>query len=256
MSEPREGQALTASIAAVRASRHAQVTIGSGIDLAAAATLGHVPIGLSEIALAVCDFPVVLIKDGATGGFRLVVLLGFEANRNLFVLGESWAATYLPLNVLRLPFCLGAPDGGEVELCIDEASSLFGCTPGIALFEASGAESAFLARRRALVQQMLPDAEAAARFVAALAAARLITPMTLTLQYADQHRQDIQGAYTIDPLALETLDDATVVQLHRSGHLGPIHAMMHSLGQLNRLEQLHNARGERQIASSAVQLQL
>lgn len=245
-----------ASIAAVSAARHGDVTIRSGSDLAAAAALGHVPIGLSEISLAVCDFPVVLIKDGATGGFRLVVLLGFEADRNLFVLGKGWAATYLPLNILRLPFCLGAPDGGAAELCIDEASSLFGAAPGIALFEAGGAESAFLAGRRALVQQMLADAEAAAGFVRAIAAERLVTPMTLTLHFADQHQQDIQGAYTVDPLALETLDDAAVLRLHRAGHLAPIHAMMHSLGQLNRLEQLHNARGERQIVSSAVQLHL
>lgn len=247
---------MTASIAAVSRARHGSVTIGSGSDFAAASMLGQVPIGLSEIPLAVCDFPLVLIKDSATGGFRLVVLLGFEADRNLFVIGENWAATYLPLNILRLPFCLGAPDGGAVDLCIDEASSLLGCAPGAALFEASGAETVFLAGRRALLQQMLADAEAAAQFVGAIAAERLITPMTLTLHFADHHQQDIEGAYTIDPLALETLSDATLLRLHGQGHLASVYAVMHSLGQLNRLEQLHNARGERQITASAVQLHL
>lgn len=247
---------MTASIAAVSPARHGQTTIGPGTDLAAAAVLGHVPLGLGEVPLAACDYPIVLIKDGATGAFRLVALLGFEAARNLYVIGESWAATYLPQNILRLPFCLGAPGGGAVELCIDEASSLFGRAPGAALFEADGSETAFLAGRRALLSKMLADAEAADRFVSAIAAERLITPMTLTLHFADQHQQDIAGAYTIDPLALETLADASVLKLHRSGHLAPIHAMIQSLGQINRLEQLHNARGERRITRSAVQLHL
>ena len=245
-----------ASIAAVSHARHGGLTIGTGVDLAAAAALGHVPLGLGEIPLAGCDYPLVLIKDGATGAFRLVALLGYAADRNLYVIGENWAATYLPLNVLRLPFCLGTPNGDAVELCIDEASSLLGRAPGAALFEADGTETPFLAGRRALIEQMRADAEATAQFVSAIAAERLITPMTLTLHYADQHQQDIQGAYTIDPLALETLADAAVLRLHRSGHLAAIHAMIHSLGQLNRLDQLHNARGERPIMRSAFQLHL
>lgn len=245
-----------ATIAAVSQARHGQITIGQGTDLAAAAGLGHVPLGFGEVPLAVCDYPVVLIKDGATGAFRLVALLGFAADRNLFVLGESWAATYLPRNVLRLPFCLGTPNGDALGLCLDEASSLVGRSPGAALFAPDGSETPFLAGRRALLQQMLADAEAAAAFVGAIAAERLITPMTITLHYADRHQQDIEGAYTIDPLALETLGDAALLRLHRSGHLAAVHAMIHSLGQLNRLEQVHNARGERQITQSAVQLHL
>ncbi|WP_298167029.1 SapC family protein [Novosphingobium sp.] len=245
-----------ASLAAVRPERHGQLTIGTGTDLAAAAGLGHVPLGISEIPLAVCDYPVVLIKDGTTGGFRLVALLGFEANRNLFVIGENWAATYLPLNVLRLPFYLGAADGGALAVCLDEASSLIGRAPGHALFDADGTETGFLTSRRKLLDDMLADAKATARFVSAITAARLITPMTITLHHADQHQQDIAGAYTIDPLALETLDGAALLALHRDGHLGAIYALMHSLGQLGRLEQLHNARGERLITRSAVQLHL
>ncbi|GEO01605.1 SapC family protein [Novosphingobium sediminis] len=244
------------TLAAVRRERHGSVTIGHGTDLAAAAMLGHVPLGFSEIPLAVCDYPIVFIKDGATGAFRLVALLGFAANRNLFVIGGSWAATYLPLNVLRLPFYLGAPDGGELELCIDEGSSLIGGTPGNALFEASGSETAFLAGRRTLLNTMLADAEKTARFVSTVTAARLVTPMTITLHHADQRQQDIAGAYTIDPLALESLDGETLQKLHRDGHLGAIYAVMHSLGQLTRLEQLHNAHGEHPIARSAVQLHL
>lgn len=247
---------MTASIAALSRARHGTTTVGTGTDLEAAARFGHVPLGLGEVALAACDYPIVLIKDGATGAFRLVALLGFEADRNLYVLGESWAATYLPLNVLRLPFCFAAPEGQALEVCIDEASSLVGQTTGTALFAPDGSESAFLSGRRALLARMAYDMEAATRFVAKLAAERLVTRMTITLHFADQHQQDITGAYTIDPLALDALDDAAVLRLHRSGLLAPIHAMIHSLGQINRLEQLHNAQTARRIAQAAVQLHL
>ncbi|MFX8418129.1 SapC family protein, partial [Acinetobacter baumannii] len=79
---------------------------------------------------------------------------------------------------------------------------------------------------RALLVRMADDMEAATRFVVTLAAERLVTRITITLHFADQHQQDITGAYTIDPLALDALDDAAVLRLHRSGLLAPIHAMI------------------------------
>lgn len=247
---------MSGSIVPVSRARHGRMAVAGGPDLAAAATLGHVPIGLGEVPLALCDYPLVLLKDGGTGGFRLVALLGFEADRNLFVIGGNWAATYLPLNILRLPFCLAHSDEGALELCVDEASGLIGGAEGSPLFEADGAETQFLANRRALVRQMLADAEATAAFVGAIAAERILTPMTITLHFVDKRQQAIEGAYTIDPLALESLPPEALVRLHAQGHLAPIHAMMHSLGQINRLEQLHNAQSEHRLSASTVQLRL
>ena len=247
---------MTASIAAISQLRHSRLMVDNGTDIAAAAVLGHVPLGLSEVPLAGCDYPIVLIKDGATGGFRLVALLGFDGGCNLFVMGENWLATYLPHNVLRLPFCLGAPAGGNLVACIDETSALLNAQRGTALFDADGGETAFLTGRRALLGRMQADAEAAAAFVKAIVAARIVRPMTLTLHFGDQRQQDIEGAYTIDPLALEDLPDETLLHLQRSSHLAAVYAIIHSLGQVNRLEQLHNARGESQIVASTVQLHL
>ncbi len=214
------------------------------------------PIGLGEVPLASCDYPIVLIKDGATGGFRLVALLGFDAGCNLFVMGENWLATYLPHNVLRLPFCLGTPDSETVVVCIDETSALLNEQRGTALFDADGGETAFLTGRRALLDRMRRDAEAATGFVSAIVAARIVRPMTLTLHFEDQRQQDIEGAYTIDPLALTDLPDDILLDLHRSGYVAPIYALIHSLGQVNRLEQLHNARAESRIMASTTQLHL
>lgn len=247
---------MTASIAAISQPRHGRMMIDGGTDIAVAAGLGHVPIGLGEIPLAGCDYPMVLIKDGATGGFRLVALLGFNAGCNLFVMGENWLATYLPHNILRLPFCLGAPDGENVVACIDETSALLNEQRGTALFDADGGETAFLTGRRALMDRMQKDAEAATGFVSAIVAARIVRPMTLTLHFEDLRQQDIEGTYTIDPLALEDLPEEILLNLHRSGYIGAVYALIHSLGQVNRLEQLHNARGDSRIIASTTQLHL
>lgn len=247
---------MDASIAAIDGARHAGLMIDSGIDIDAAAALGHVPIGLGEVPIAGCDYPIVLIKDVASGGFRLVALLGFDAGCNLFVIGGNWLATYLPLNILRLPFCLGAPDGGAVVACVDEASRLLNSTRGAALFDADGTETAFLTGRRALLDRMRADGEAAAAFVRALVTARLVRPMTLSLMFEDRHRQDIEGAYVIDPIALETLPDDVLLAMHRSGHLAAAYALVHSLAQVNRLQQLHNAKGGSLIIESTTHIHI
>ncbi len=247
---------MTASIAVIDRARHGGLRVNSGTDIAAAATLGHVPIGLGEVALAGCDYPIVLIKDSATGGFRLVALLGFDAGCNLFILGENWLATYLPLNILRLPFCLGAPDGGDMVACIDESSALLNRASGTPLFDADGAETGFLGQRRALLARMRADAEAAAVFVHTIVAAQIVRPMTLSLSFEDRRQQDIEGAYTIDPIALGLLPDDSLLALHRSGHLAAAYALINSLGQVNRLEQLHNARGNSRVVETATHIHL
>lgn len=247
---------MIASIAAICRARHGVLKVDSGVDIGAVTALGHVPIGLGEVPLAACDYPIVLIKDSATGGFRLMVLLSLDGDANLFMIGANWVATYLPLNVLRLPFCLGAPDGAGLVACVDEASRLLNSESGAPLFDADGAETTFLVERRALLNRMRADSEAATEFVSTVVAARIVRPLTLALHFEDRRQQDIEGAYTIDPVALETLPDDSLLALHRSGHLSVVYALVQSLAQVNRLEQLHNARGGSRIIECTTQIHL
>ena len=222
--------------------RHAHLRKALAPDLAYAAQLDHALIGLGEVALAAADYPLVLLKDAQTGRFHLASLLGFGDNRNLFVLNGSWHATYLPETVLRYPFFLdpAAPLG----LAIDEGSALLG-GHGERLFRDDGSLSSATLTMQERIQHMMRDRTAMTEFVDQIVGMRLVRPLRITLAYDAGNQAEIGGLYGIDQFALEALDGESLHRLNQQGYLAPMHVMLASLLQLNRLEQLHNATPDR-----------
>lgn len=218
--------------------RHAHLCKALAPDLAYAALLDHAVIGLGEVALAAADYPLVLLKDAQTGRFHLSSLLGFGDSHNLFVLNGSWHATYLPETVLRYPFFLdqAAPFG----LAIDEGSALLGRN-GERLFNEDGTLTLATLAMQERIQNMMRERTAMTEFVDHIVGKRLVRPLRVHLAYDAGNQADIGGLYTIDQFALEALDGEALHLLNRQGYLAPMHVMIASLFQFNRLEQLHNA---------------
>ncbi len=222
--------------------RHAHLCKASAPDLAYASQLDHALIGLGEVALAAADYPLVLLKDAQTGRFHLAALLGFGGNRNLFVLNGSWHATYLPETVLRYPFFLDS--AAPLGLAIDEASALLG-RHGERLFDDDGTPTSATLTMQEQIQRMMRDRTAMSAFVDHIVEKRLVRPLRISVAYEAGNQTEIGGLYGIDQFALEALDADTLHHLNQQGHLAPMHVMIASLFQLNRLEQLHNAAPDR-----------
>src|SRR3954466_7650242 len=53
------------------------------------------------------EYPIFFRKDGASGEFLSIALLGFEKDENLFLEGEDWQARYIPGVIARGPFLIG-----------------------------------------------------------------------------------------------------------------------------------------------------
>jgi hypothetical protein len=68
------------------------------------------------------------------------------------------------------------------------------------------------------------------------------------IQYEDSSSMKIKGIYTINQSALRLLSDVLVIDLNKKDYLTAIHAMLASLGQVNRLIKLHNGSEEQKIA--------
>lgn len=219
--------------------RHASVCIAPPPDLAYAGQLSHAVIGMTEIALAAADYPLTLLKDRQTGRFHLAALLGLTDGCNLFVLNARWHATYIPLTVLRYPFFLDA--AAPLGLALDEASGLIG-DGGERVFDDQGEPTAYIQATSDLIGQMARDRAAMTAFVDDIVGRQLVRPLHIALTFDDSRSIQVDGLYGIDDFALGALDGDGLVQLNRRGHLAPMHVMIASLSQFNRLEQLHNAR--------------
>ena len=86
------------------------------------------------------------------------------------------------------------------------------------------------------------------KFVAQLLKYNLLTEIDLVIQYVNNSSMKIKGIYTINQSELRLLSDDLVIDFNKKDYLAVIHAMLASLGQVNRLIKLHNGSEEQKIA--------
>ncbi|HTG37436.1 SapC family protein [Sphingomonas sp.] len=196
-------------------------------------------IGLSEIALAAADMPLCLAKDGATGRFNLIALMGLVEPANLFWQGGACVATYVPRAAMLGGFRID-PAGWD-GLAIDEDDAAFG-SAGTPIFEGDALAASVAGASEALAR-LVEDIAVARSTVDAYAALRLIRPLRVTLTFRGGREHLIDGLYTIAGAPLAALDDAAVLRLHREDRLALSAILAASLAQVERLRQLHNAAG-------------
>lgn len=231
------------TITALDPARHAHLCIAPPPDLNYAARLDHAVIGLSEVAAAATDYALVLLKDEQTGRFHLAVLLGLGGGRNLYLLNGQWHATYIPETIMRFPFF--RDEEAPLGLAIEDSSGLLG-NQGEPLFTSLGTPAPATLAMAGRMQAMMRDRTAMTDFVDDIVGRRLAHSLTIELDRGGGAPSRIEGLYGIDRFALESLDGGSLADLNRRGHLAPMFVMIASLQQLNRLEQLHNARPDYQ----------
>ncbi|KQN29947.1 hypothetical protein ASE88_14175 [Sphingomonas sp. Leaf38] len=202
-----------------------------------------VQIGLSEIPLVAADMPICLAKDATTGRFNLVALVGLVDPANLFVHDRHFHATYCPRALQLTAFRLDAD--GAAGLAVDASDPAVGAA-GDPLFQ-GGAPTPLATGIAAALERLVVDIGAARELVERYAALRLIRPLHLVLQDDDREDHVIDGLYTIGSEQLMQLSDDAVLRLHRSGALASAALLTASLAQVERLCQLHTARGGRPL---------
>lgn len=204
---------------------------------------------LREYAQIAGCMPIIFIKDPKSATTHSVAMLGIEQGVNLFMQEEKWSGHVVPLNVQRYPFDV-RPDGEKLGVFIDENSDLVG-TEGEPLF-VDGAPSPFLENRQKLLSELANSEMATRDFVKKLEDLGLLDSIIIRAQYTNGQQRNINGMQTISEKRLQGLDADTVADLHKTGYLGAIYAVLMSLGQLNRLVQLTQS-GENPVRSLQLQ---
>ncbi|MGS2719643.1 SapC family protein [Paraglaciecola aestuariivivens] len=215
--------------------KHKDLKVKLSGDFAHAKDTHLAAASLREYAQIASCMPIIFIKEPKSNTTHSVAMLGIEQNNNLFMQEGRWAGHVVPLNIQRYPFDV-RPDGDKLGVFIDENSDLVG-TEGEALFS-DDAPSKFLENRQQLLSELANSEMATRDFIKKIEELNLFDPIIVRAQYANGQQRNINGMLTISEKRLQELDADTVVELHKTGYLGAIYAVLMSLGQLNRLVQL------------------
>jgi hypothetical protein len=223
------------------------------------------PVVPTEFASMATQAPIVLTKNGQTGQFVSVALLGFAPGENLFFSNNSWQGDYVPLQIQRQPFFLGqaeaagtqdaqeSPGAPEFVVCIDNDSPTI-CPPTSQgsnsddtqqLFTESGADSAYFQQAKQCLAELLRGEQQLQQLMQALLGHDLLQPLSLDIVFDNEQSTRLNGLYTIDQQKLAALSAVALSELHQAGWLLPIYTLIASTAQIYPLI----ARKNRQLAN-------
>ncbi|MBC3873052.1 SapC family protein [Undibacterium flavidum] len=210
------------------------------------------PIQISEIGALVASLPLAFAKM-PDGMFVLVAVTGFKDGRNLFVDEQGrWGGRYLPNHLRAYPFSLqaaGAKSDNEqqFQLCFDRASGLYCEKPDanqgeIRFFDDAGNQQETLKQAIQFLSDIVIKQNLTQTAVNSLAAANLLKPWAPIMNTAGITAEPTttvpQGLFCIDEQALRTIEDATLVQLHRDHALAIAYAQLLSMSRVTVLVEL------------------
>jgi hypothetical protein len=200
---------------------------------------------LSEVAL---DFPVYLMKNDETGKFSLYALMGLEPDENLYLQGERWAASYLPLHMRRTPFLLTPTDeekrtteDNEAKIAIDMDSKRISESKGQAIFNENGSKTPYLESIIKVLSVLVMGIESTEAFISLLVEHDLIESTQINMTFVNGEKRSLQGLYIINADKLDGLKGEVLQEFHSRGFLQASYMMVASMGQITKMINMKNA---------------
>lgn len=240
-----------ATIVPIKSDLHKNLKVITERDLSHANDSHIVPIHASEYSKAASSFPIVIIKETQSQAYRSVVMLGVDEGENLYTDGKKWNATYIPQTITMVPFVLSLDPEKENTLttCINTDSPYVSEDKGEALFDAEGNDTEFFKGIKESLGRIYQNEINTDKFIKELEANDLLKEYELNLVSGSGERHRMRGLFSIDEQKLAELPEEKVLDFHKRGLFIPIHAMLISLGQVQRLAQLRNlSESEKKLA--------
>ena len=231
------------NIVAIKKEQHQNLKVANQRDLSHVASQHIAPINVREFPQASTSYPIVLIKDPESERYRTVVMLGLEAGENLYHEEKKWQAIYIPHSISMVPFSLGLDPEKEKTLtaCIDLDSPFVGEDKEQALYDADGNDTEYFKGIQEQLGRLYDNEVANENFVKILLENDLLQELELNIAFNNEEKKKLVGIFGINEEKLHGLSDEKALEFYKSGLFMPIHAMLASAGQVNRLAQLRNA---------------
>lgn len=228
--------------------RHAQLRVPPVTDWRIASAMNAVFVSAVEFADVAREFPIAFVplEQDANGKAVItpVALLGLRDRDNLFVDAEGhWSARYLPAFLRRYPFAYVRTDSERLSLALDEGWQGLNTAEGEALFDAQGEPTEYLQSVLKFLDRFEEETVRTRLMCARLVDLELLRSGEINGKLDNGMDVNASGFFMIDEAKLANLPEAVVLELHRNGILGLIHAHLISMGQVQALAQRMAARG-------------
>lgn len=211
-------------------------------------------IATAEFGDACGDYPIVFVQAGSDPqGQRQVApvaVFGLREKENLYVEGGRWRVDYIPVLLQAYPFGVARLDDDRVAVVIDQSWAGWSSTEGTPLFDELGQPGEYLKGMRDRLERLEAEIQRTRVFTRLLLEAELLSDMRFDATLVGGQKISVEGFMAVDEKKLAALPDAKVVELHRNGALGLIHAHQMSMRHMRRLIGWRQAR-ERQAAGVA-----
>lgn len=227
-------------VVALDAGTHGALKLDRSKGFAYAAVANALPLGLSEIPLAAQYFPIVFTSGPNP---MAVAILGYRADENLFVdaKGDWLADTYIPAYVRAFPFILIEPPGADtIYLGIETKAPLLG-KKGDALFS-DGKPTEIVTEAMKFNMAYREDLKRAMQFTNAIKEAGLLQANEARLNFKSGGIARLDGFLVIDPVKIETVEDAGFLDWRKRGWLAPLYAIQQSSTRWGHIVNLANGR--------------
>ncbi len=214
---------------------HRALRVAPLTDFAFMAEQHFIPVTVKEFGQACGYLPIVFVKDGDTGQFRAVAMLGLRAGHNHFVEGSNWKAGYVPHFMIRQPFILGNQpnENGDVFVGIDTQSARVSEAQGERLYTDDGEQTPFLKSAVEFIGKLTDSQRLTEMLIQLLVEHDLLVSKTLRVR-ADGQEHNINGIYMVDEEKLHALPDEVLLDFAKRGVFAAVHFHLASLNQIHR----------------------
>ncbi|HET9821102.1 MAG TPA: SapC family protein [Burkholderiaceae bacterium] len=186
-----------------------------------------------EFADVCREYPIVFVDAGENEQGKRevapVAVLGLAPGENLVWHEGRWGARYVPALLRSYPVGMARAGEDRFVVVFDAQHAPLSAEQGAPLFDDNGEPSAALEQRRRFVEEIEREAQRTRMVCRRLQELDLLQPMRFDATLPDGSSFKVDGFMTINEERLRDLKDHQVLELHRTGLLGLIHAHQISL---------------------------
>lgn len=212
-------------------------------DWTPAAKANSVFVAATEFGDAAREFPLVFVTAGTDEQgqpeYAPIAVCGLVKDQNLYVADDgAWRGGYLPALLRVYPFCIGRLDAERFAICIDTAWSGLG-PEGEPIFDEKGEPGPLLEDVRKQLEVLDNETQRTRQMCKVIRDHGLFQAARYDATLPGGGTLGVDGFFSVDDQKLNALSDAAVLELHKSGALGMIHAHYVSLGNMHKLLRWH-----------------
>lgn len=194
------------------------------------------PITVQELPKVMLEMPIAFTKSEK--GFGVVAILGLRPESNAFVdqLGR-WGSNYMPAILRSYPFLLAnnANEDGQLLFCIDASSGVITDNPDDEpFFNEEGELTDTLQNILNLLAAVYSNRLATEKICQLLDELGLIKPWDLVIEL-DGDPVKLEGFYSIDEVALNSLSDEDFLRLRSNSALAVAYCQLLSMQKISNI---------------------